>query len=448
MTKPVLIYDVNQKPTLGKWILLALQHVLAMFGATVLVPILTGLPIDVTLVSAGIGTMTYILITKGKSPVFLGSSFAYIAPIQSALAVGVIAGEKNYGAVMGGLIIVGIIYLIIALIIKFLGTEWINKILPPIVIGPIIMVIGLALASVAVGMVSTNGGSNTDWKFYTVGFITLITAVLVANYTKGITKLIPVMIGIITGYISSIIIGIVDFAPVIEASNSSLFGLFKIPNFAILHSKPQINWEVFIFFAPVAIVTISEHIGDHLVLSSIIGRDLTKKPGLARTIAGDGLATLFAGFLGGPANTTYGENTGVIGITKVASVWVIGTAALIALALGFIAPFTALISTIPPAVMGGVSMMLFGVIASSGVRVLINNHIDFTKERNLMIAAIVLVAGIGGLSLTVGAVDLKPMAVAALIGIVLHQILPDKEAGYGTRTDVVKHVIIDGEEME
>jgi uracil permease len=447
MTKPVLVYDVHEKPSLGKWILLAIQHVLAMFGATVLVPMLTGLPVEATLVSAGIGTLAYIAITRGKSPVFLGSSFAFIAPISSALALGG-AAEENFGAVMGGLITVGLIYCIIALIIKFLGTEWINKVLPPIVIGPIIMVIGLGLASTAVGMVSLNGGDKSDWRFYLVGGITLFTAILVANYTKGITKLIPVMIGIITGYLSAIVVGLVEFKPVMDAASESALGLFKTPDFAFLKTKPEFSFEVLLLFAPVAIVTISEHIGDHLVLSSIIGRDLTKKPGLHRTILGDGIATMLAGIIGGPANTTYGENTGVIGITKVASVWVIGTAAIIALCLGFVAPFTALIGTIPPAVMGGVSLMLFGIIASSGVRVLINNRIDFTRERNLMIAAVVLVTGIGGLTLTFNSFELKPMAISAILGIILHQILPDRAAGYGEKSDVVKHVMIDGEILD
>ncbi len=450
MEKPVLIYDVEQKPARSQWFLLSLQHVLAMFGATVLVPLLTGLPVSTTLISAGIGTLTYIVLTRGKSPVFLGSSFAYIVPTQLAISLGVSSGSKNYGAVMIGLLVVGLIYLIISTIIRFTGTGWINKVLPPIVIGPVIMVIGLSLASTAVNMVMTNNGvsaelTNANLRFLAVSGITLLTAILVANYTRGITKLIPVMIGIVVGYISAICFGLVDFTPVIEASKNSYLGLFtKNPDFAFTRSNlftflkndPKLFWNIVMLYAPVALVTISEHIGDHLVLSSIIGRNLLEKPGLSKTLAGDGLATAFAGIIGGPANTTYGENTGVIGITKVASVWVIGTAAVIAFCLGFIAPFTVLIRTIPGCVMGGVSMMLFGIIASSGVRVLINNRMDFAKERNLMIAAVILVSGIGGLVINIGPISLSSMAVAAILGIILHQILPNKQSGYGRQNEI------------
>lgn len=455
MEKKALVYDVHEIPSLEKWAILSLQHVLAMFGATVLVPMLTGLPISVTLVSSGIGTLIYILVTKGKSPVFLGSSFAYIAPIMSASIIGLglksdeVQGylngsltlnnlglqgnDLNLLAVTIGLVAVGIVYIIVAVIIKLVGTNWINKMLPPIVIGPTIMVIGLSLASTAVGMVTTNGGQTPDIKFIIVGLGALLTAILVANYTKGIMKLIPIMSGIIIGYILGIIFGIVDFTAVREAS------WFSLPEFVFLNKGVYERFafnqviEIIIVMVPVALVTISEHIGDHLVLSSIIRKDLTKDPGLSRTIAGDGIATLTAGLLGGPANTTYGENTGVVGITKVASVWVIGGAAVFALLLGFIGKFTALISTIPQCVMGGVSMMLFGIIASSGLRLLVDNKVDFNKQRNLIIASVVLVTGIGGLAISVGKVTIAGMTLSAIIGIILHQILPDKEAGYGIK---------------
>ncbi len=457
MMKPKLVYDVHEMPSGGRWLMLSLQHVLAMFGATVLVPMLTGLPISVTLVSAGIGTLIYILLTQGKSPVFLGSSFAYIAPIMSASVIGLglnndqvqgylnsqtsltdlglTGSDLNLFAVTVGLVSVGIIYLIVALIIKYAGTNWINKILPPVVIGPTIMVIGLSLAGVAVDMLRFNGTTTSDWRFLVVGFVALLTAILVANYTKGIFRIIPIMLGIIVGYVFGIIFGIVDFQIVNDAS------WFEMPQFVWLNKGAYSRFdasqiiEIVILMVPVALVTISEHIGDHLVLSSIIGKNLTKNPGLARTLAGDGLATMTAGFLGGPANTTYGENTGVVGITKVASVGVIGGAAVIALLLGFVGKFTALISTIPACVMGGVSIMLFGVIASSGVRVLINNKIDFNKQRNLIIAAVILVSGIGGLSISLGKVTFAGMALSAIIGIILHQILPEKSAGYGEKED-------------
>lgn len=439
MVKPQLVLDVHEVPTPGKWLILSLQHVLAMFGATVLVPFLTGLPIEVALVSSGIGTLIYILVTKGKSPVYLGSSFAYIAPIIAALSIG--GGEKNFGAVAAGLIVVGLVYVTIALIFKVAGTGWINKILPPIVIGPTIIVIGLSLASVAVDMAQTAGTGEFDIKYIIVALVTLLTAVLISSYSRGLIQLLPILSGIVVGYITAGFLGLVDFTAVKEAS------FFALPNFLFLKSMPQFSLEVIIIMVPVAMVTIAEHIGDHLVLSSIIGKDLTKDPGLHRTLLGDGLATLTAGFLGGPANTTYGENTGVVGITKVASVFVIGGAAVTAIVLGFIGKFTALVSTIPTPVMGGVSILLFGVIASSGIRVLINNKIDFTNQRNLMIAAIILVVGIGGMKIEIGSVQLSGMALSAIIGITLHLILPNKEVSYGTKNDIVKHIIVDNEEL-
>lgn len=311
---------------------------------------------------------------------------------------------------------VGLVYMFIAVIIKFVGTDWLNKILPPVVIGPTIMVIGLSLAGTAVNMAS---------EHIVVALITLLTAVIVSTYTKGLLQLLPIFSGIVAGYISAVCFNLVDFTPVAQAN------LFELPSFAFLHSKPVFSLEVAAIMIPVAIVTITEHIGDHLVLGTIVGRDLTKNPGLHRTLIGDGVATFMAGFIGGPANTTYGENTGVIGLTKVASVWVIGGAAIVAFTLGFIGKFTALVQTVPSAVMGGVSILLFGVIASSGARVLINNQIDFGKQRNLIIGAVILITGIGGLTINIGQITLSGMALAAIIGVILHLILPEKEASYG-----------------
>ena len=414
MESKKLVLDVNEKPKWTHWLILSLQHVLAMFGSTILVPILTGLPVSLALVSSGIGTLFYIFVTKGKSPVYLGSSFAYITPIITALAL---YDGNNYGAVMGGLMVVGLVYVIIAMIIKFCGTKWIDKILPPVVVGPTIMVIGLSLAGTAVSMAS---------ECIVVALVTLLTAALVANYTKGLLQLLPIFCGIVVGYITSVLMGLVDFTPVMQAP------LLQVPEFAFMNYAPVINMDVLAIMVPVAIVTITEHIGDHLVLGSIIGRDLVKKePGLHRTLIGDGIATLLAGLIGGPANTTYGENTGVIGLTKVASVWVIGLAAIIAFCLGFIGKFSALIQTIPSAVMGGVSILLFGIIASSGVRVLINNKIDFSEQRNLIIGATIMVIGIGGLSVTICGITLSGMALAAIVGVILHLILPNKKVSYG-----------------
>ncbi|MGL4337241.1 MAG: solute carrier family 23 protein [Turicibacter sp.] len=430
MEKTKLVLDVHEKPKTLHWIALSLQHVLAMFGSTVVVPMLTGLPVSLALVSSGIGTLFYILVTKGKSPVYLGSSFAYIAPISASLALGAtlnaegaIASGANFGAVSGGLMMVGAVYIIMALIIKLTGTAWVNKVLPPIVIGPTIMVIGLSLAPTAVNMAS---------EHVMVALITLMTAIIVSSYTKGLFQLLPIVSAIVVGYLASLGFGLIDFTAVQQAS------FFALPDFAFLKSTPTFNFEIASIMIPVALVTMTEHIGDHLVLGTIIGRDLTKTPGLHRTLIGDGVATMVAGFIGGPANTTYGENTGVIGLTKVASVYVIGGAAVTALCLGFIGKFTALVQTIPTAVLGGVSILLFGVIASSGARVLINNKIDFSKQRNLIIGAVILIVGIGGLTINIGSITLSGMALAAIIGVILHAILPEKEVSYGPTTTVTE----------
>lgn len=408
MRNKKLVLDVHERPKMAQWLILSIQHVLAMFGATVLVPILTGLPISCALIGSGIGTLFYIFVTKGKSPVYLGSSFAYIAPISSALALGVATdGNPNFGAVMGGLCMVGMVYVAIALVIKLIGTKWINKILPPVVVGSVIMVIGLGLAPSAVGMAT---------EHIVVALATLLTAIIVSTYAKGILKLLPIVCAIVVGYLTSMAFGLVDFTPVLEAN------WFEIPNFAFLHSKPVFNLEVAMIMIPVAIVTITEHIGDHLTLGSIIGKDLTKM--LHRTLIGDGVATAIGGLLGAPANTTYGENTGVIGLTKVASVHVIALAGIIACCLGFIGKFTALIQTIPNPVIGGMSLLLYGIIASSGMRVLINNKVDLGKQRNLIICAVILVVGIGGLSISLGQITLSGMALCAIIGVILNLILP------------------------
>ena len=418
-----LVLDVHEKPKALEWLTLSAQHVFAMFGATVLAPMLTGIPVSLALISSGVGTLFYILVTKGKSPVYLGSSFAFITPIATAMAIGATLNEDgtiamgaNQGAVMGGLIMVGLLYVAIALIIKVAGTEWINKILPPVVIGPTIMVIGLGLAPFAVSLAS---------EHVAVALITLLTAVIVATYTKGVFQLLPIFFGILAGYVSALFFGIIDFSAMQEST------LITMPEFAFLNARPQFTWEIASLMLPVALVTITEHIGDLLLLNDILGRDLTKNPGLHRTLIGDGVASLLAGLIGGPANTTYGENIGVVGLTKVASVWVIGGAAITAVFLGFFGPFTALVQTIPSAVMGGVSILLFGIIASCGAQVLINNKIDFSVQRNLIIGSVILVIGIGDLAVSFGPIELSGMALAAMVGIALHLILPDKAASYG-----------------
>lgn len=409
-----LILDTHEKPKPSNWLSLSAQHVLAMFGATVLVPMLTGLPVGLTLISSGIGTLIYIFCTKGKVPVFLGSSFAFIAPIVASM------NAEGQGGVTGGLIMVGISYVIIGIIIKFIGTRWVHRVLPPVVIGPTIMIIGLYLAPVAVEWATMVDG---EWSMTStlVAFITLIVAIFISAYTKGLFQLLPIFFGMVSGYIAAVILGVVDFS----ALNG--VGLFNELNFAIFNYTPVFTWEIAALMIPVSIVTITEHIGDVLLLNDILKRDLTKQPGLHRTLIGDGLASLAAGLIGGPANTTYGENIGVVGLTKVASVWVIGGAAIAAIALGFVAPFTALISTIPFPVMGGVGILLFGIIASCGVRVMINGRVDLGSQRNLIIASVILVIGVGNMELNFGAITLGGMALAAIIGIILNLILPGSD---------------------
>ena len=361
--KSNLILDVNEKPKIAQWIILALQHVFAMFGATILVPILVNsaageevLSIPVALVTSGIGTLIYILCTKAKSPVYLGSSFAFIAPIAAAYAKGGIAGA------MTGVMIVGLIYVVFALIVKLIGKKWIDKILPPIVIGPMIMIIGLGLAGSAVGQIGLADGATFEWKGVVVALITFLTTSLVMVRGKGFLKIIPFLVGIVVGYISAICFGLVNFDAVMSAT------FFSIPNFMIpfVHYTP--NFIVALAMAPIALVTMAEHIGDHTALSTIIGKDLLREPGLDRTLMGDGIATFVAGLIGGPANTTYGENTSVVGMTKIASVWVIGLAAIFAIILGFLGKFTAVVSSIPNCVLGGVSLLLYGFIAVKSSR--------------------------------------------------------------------------------
>ena len=423
MNASKMTIDINEKPPIWKWIILALQHVFAMFGATILVPILVNgaagsevLTIPVALVTSGIGTLIYILCTKGKSPVYLGSSFAFITPLATGA---VLAG---IGGAMTGAMLVGLIYVIVALIIAIVGKEWLQKILPPIVIGPMIMIIGLGLASSAVSSIGIAAGTEAiSIKGVIVALFTFLVTGLVMQKAKGFFKVVPFLIGIASGYILSCILGLVDFSPVLAAA------FFSVPDFVIPFVSYTPTFAAALTIAPIALVTIAEHIGDHTALSTIIGKDLIKEPGLNRTLLGDGLATLTAALLGGPPNTTYGENTSVVGMTKVASVWVIGLAAIFAICLGFLGKFTALISTIPSPVLGGVSLLLYGFIAVNGLKVLIENRVDFSKSRNVIIASSMLVLGLGGAALTFGSVTVSGMSLAAVVGVLLNLLLPHED---------------------
>lgn len=426
MEEKKLLLDVNEKPDIVKWIVLAIQHVFAMFGATILVPILVNstageevLTIPVALVTSGIGTLIYILCTKGKSPVYLGSSFAFIAPLAAAYLKGGISGA------MTGIMVIGLIYVVFATIIHFIGKNWINKLLPHIVIGPMIMIIGLGLAPNAISQIGLGTESQIEWKGIIVALITFLTTAIIMVRGKGFLKIVPFLVRIVTGYVASICLGLVDFTPVAEAA------FFSMPNFIIPFVDYVPSFSALLTIAPIALVTMAEHIGDHTALSTIIGKDLLKNPGLDRTLLGDGIATFVAGILGGPANTTYGENTSVVGMTKIASVWVIGLAAIIAICLGFLGKFTAIISTIPEPVLGGVSLLLYGFIAINGLKVLIENQIDFGKSKNIVVASTMLVLGLGGAAISIVSGDLSitisGMSLAATVGIILNLLLPEEK---------------------
>lgn len=425
MKSKKMTYDVNEKPPVAKWIVLAIQHVFAMFGATILVPILvnsaageTVLTIPVALVAFGIGTLLYILCTKGKSPVYLGSSFAFITPIAAAYFKGGISGA------MTGVMVVGLIYIVVALIIKLIGSSWLDKVLPPVVIGPMIMIIGLGLAPSAVGQIGIASGANLEWKTVAIAAFTFLVTTFVMVKAKGFIKIIPFLVGIVAGYIFACVLGVVDFTAVKEAS------FFSVPEFVFPFIDYKLNFGALLTIAPIALVTMCEHIGDHTSLSNIIGKDLLKDPGLDKTLLGDGVATLVAGAMGGPANTTYGENTSVVGMTKIASVWVIGLAAIFAIILGFLGKFTALVSTIPQPVLGGVSLLLYGFIAVNGLKVLIKNQVDFEQPKNVVVASSMLVLGLGGAAIAIVSGDLSVtisgMSLAAIIGIILNLILPNE----------------------
>ena len=414
-----LLLDVDQRPSTGKGILLSFQHVFAMFGATILVPLILGMPVSVALFASGVGTLIYMISTGFKVPVYLGSSFAFITAMS--LAMKEMGGDVS--AAQTGVILTGLVYVLVAAGVRFAGTKWIDKLLPPIIIGPMIIVIGLGLAGSAV----TNAGLVADgnWKNALVAVVTFLIAAFINTKGKGFLRIIPFLFAIIGGYLFALTLGLVDFTPVLKAN------WFEIPGFYLPFSTGGAFKEYNLYFGPetiailpIAIVTISEHIGDHTVLGQICGRQFLKEPGLHRTLLGDGIATSVSAFLGGPANTTYGENTGVIGMTRIASVSVIRNAAFIAIALSFLGKFTALISTIPNAVLGGMSILLYGVIASNGLKVLIKKHVDFSQMRNLIIASAMLVLGLGGAILKLGPVTLSGTALSAMTGIILNLILP------------------------
>ena len=384
--------------------ILALQHMFAMFGSTVLVPALTGLNQAVALFTSGLGTLVFHLITQGKVPAYLGSSFAFIAPI--------IAAQEQFGrdGAMLGIITVGVVYAVMSLVIKFLGTEFFRDLLPPVVVGPVIITIGLGLAPTAKDMAS---------EHLLVAAVTLAIAVGISVFAKGIIKVIPILLGIIGGYIFAAFLGVVDFTPVMEASWIA-FPEFKLP-------AVSGNLKAISLIAPIALVTMVEHLGDVVAIGSTVKKDFIDEPGLHRTLLGDGIATLLAGLFGGPPNTTYGENVGVLALTKVYNPIIIQLTAVIVILSSFVQKIGVLIRTIPTAVMGGIVFLLFGMIASIGLRTLVENNVDLSKNRNLVIVSVTLVVGISNLTLNFAGLEFGGMGLAAIVGIVMNLILPEIE---------------------
>ena len=453
MEKSNLLIDIREKPGIGRGALLSFQHVFAMFGATVLVPILTGLPINTSLLASGIGTLLYIIATRAKVPVYLGSSFAYITAIIAALGLAAddpnFQSEARFAAAATGLMVIGLTYMVVSLIIRFVGKEWLKKILPPIVVGPMIAVIGLGLAGVAVGMAGfmPAEGGTMNFQHVAVALIALLSTALIAVHAKGFFKIVPIISGIGIGFAAAIIIDLIFNigGDTMVTSNLAAIGrdiaagnIIEAPKIMLPFGSGVQNTGPFVFYGldfsaalamlPLAFVTIAEHIGDHTVLGKICGRDFLQDPGLDRTIMGDGAATFVAGMIGGPANTTYGENTGVVGLTRVGSVYVTGGAAVIALLLAFLKPVKDLISAIPVPVMGGISIILFGFIAANGLRVISDARVDFSQTRNVIIAAVMLVLGLGGAAFQITEfTTISGMALAALTGIILNLVLPEEK---------------------
>lgn len=411
--------------TMSRKLILGIQHVLAMFGATVLVPALTGLNTSITLICAGLGTLLFHLVTKRKVPVFLGSSFAFMGGIMAVIGDSR-AGDPDFleklAALKGALIIAGLVYAVFALIIKLVGYEKVNKVLPPIVTGPVIIVIGLRLSSSAINNAFyVNGDFNLKAVFVTV--CVLATVVAVSIFAKGIFNLMPILFAIIVGYLVSYFMGFCDF----EAVKTAHFFSFMDTSIRDqLLCVPTFKAHVILSVAPIALVTMVEHVGDITTNSAVTGQNFMVDPGIHRTLLGDGLATALAGLLGGPANTTYGENTGVLAVTKNYDPSIIRIAAVFAVLLGIFGKIGAVITSIPGPVIGGISIVLYGMISSVGVRIIVNERLNFGNSRNLMIAAIILVLGIGCDSIPItGTVSISGLALSAIVGIVMAQILPE-----------------------
>ncbi|MFA9389316.1 MAG: uracil-xanthine permease family protein [Prolixibacteraceae bacterium] len=392
--------DQNSNFSFPKKIIVGIQFLFVAFGATVLVPLLVGIEPSLALLSAGVGTLIFHLITKGKVPVFLGSSFAFIAPIIAATEM------FGYAGMLSGIIAVGVVYSIVSALVKWKGKGFIEKIFPSVVVGPVIMVIGLSLASVGVDM------AKTDWL---LAVVALGTAIGIVVYTKGLIKLIPIFIGIIAGYVLAIILGRVDFTAIQEAK------WIAVPTFTF----PVWSWKAIIYMIPVAIAPLIEHVGDIYAISAVAEKDFVKDPGLHRTMLGDGIATSLAGFFGSVPNTTYSEVTGAVSLTKMYDPMVLRISAITAIIFSVIGKLSGLLKTIPSAVLGGIMLLLFGMIASVGIRTLINSKTNLNTTRNMVIISIILTVGIGGAAVTIGKFSLAGIGLASVVGVILNLVLPE-----------------------
>lgn len=399
---------IEERPPLIQSLPLSFQHLFAMFGASVLVPMLFGIDPATVLFFNGLGTIIYFIITKGKIPAFLGSSFAFIAPVF------IVMKSSSYNAALGGFIASGIIFAIVALIIKMFGTKWVDVIFPPAAMGAIVAIIGLELAPVAAKMAGlvldeNNPSLFMDPKVVTVSIATLAIVIIGSVAFRGFMAIIPILIGVLAGYVIALVMGIVDTSAIQAAPIISRPTLYR----------PAFEMGAILTIIPASLVVIAEHIGHLVVTGNIVGKDLVKDPGLDRSLLGNGIMTIISGCFGSVPSTTYGENIGVLAITRVFSVWVIGGAAIISMLLAFFGKFSAAITTIPQPVMGGVSLLLFGVIAASGIRMLVDEKVDYSKPKNLILTAVVLIIGLSGTSVKFATVSLQGMALATIVAILI-----------------------------
>ena len=404
------IIDIQERPSMGRMLPLSLQHLFAMFGSTVLVPFLLHVDPATALIMNGIGTLLYLFVTQGKIPAYLGSSFAFIAPVSSVLAAGL-----GFEASKGAFIVFGLSFVILSLIVKYVGIKWIDLLFPPAAMGAIVAVIGLELAPVAMSMAGFMGDqwqslNMTHEQAIILASVSLLVTLFGSVIFRGFLAVIPVLLGIIAGYIVALFMGVVDLASIQNAPWIAAPEFYGLPVFDI---------NAILMIMPALFVVFAEHVGHLVVTSNIVGKDLMAEPGLKKSLLGDGLANIISGIFGATPNTTYGENIGVLAITRVFSVWVIGGAALLAIIISFVGKVSAVIHAIPVPVMGGVSILLFGIIAASGLRMLVERKVDYTKPANLMLTAIVLIVGLSGAGVTIGPVQLKGMGLATVVAMII-----------------------------